>query len=226
MQDENKRKVNERQTRREFLRACGRVVSLGLLGGVFASLLSRRGALTALIRGCRKDSCDGCPKKEGCADVAFKPRRATQEKMVWQLDHRKCIQCGRCATECVLNLSAVKCVHAFSMCGYCKLCFGNFQPGANGLNSGAENQLCPTGAIRRKFVEEPYYEYTIDESLCNGCGKCVKGCGTFGNGSLHLQVLHDRCMNCNDCAIARNCPAGAFRRVPASHPYIPRELPG
>jgi electron transport complex protein RnfB len=106
------------------------------------------------------------------------------------------------------------------MCGYCNLCFGYFRPDATELNSGAENQTCPTGAITRVFVEDPYYEYTIDEGLCVGCGKCVKTCGAFGNGSLFLQVRHDRCLNCNECAIARACPADAFRRVPAEQPYL------
>jgi electron transport complex protein RnfB len=106
------------------------------------------------------------------------------------------------------------------MCGYCKLCTGYFEPQPNALNSGAENQLCPTGAIKRRFVENPYYEYTIDESLCIGCGKCVKGCNAFGNGSLFLQVRHDRCLNCNNCAIASACPANAFRRVPSNKPYL------
>jgi electron transport complex protein RnfB len=99
------------------------------------------------------------------------------------------------------------------------LCFGFFQPGATTLNSAAENQICPTGAIRRKFIEEPYYEYTIDESLCIGCGRCVKGCSAFGNGSLVLQVRHDRCVNCNECSIARDCPSDAFRQIPATTPY-------
>ncbi|MFC1671668.1 4Fe-4S binding protein [Planctomycetota bacterium] len=139
---------------------------------------------------------------------------------VWQIDPEKCQQCGRCATECVLGPSAVKCVHAYAMCGYCNLCFAYFRPGANALTSAAENQICPTGAITRTFVEDPYYEYTIDEELCNGCSKCVKGCGAFGNGSLFLQVRHDRCMNCNECSIARSCPTDAFTRVPVDQPYI------
>jgi electron transport complex protein RnfB len=139
---------------------------------------------------------------------------------VWQLDPNKCQQCGRCATECVLSPSAVKCVHAYAMCGYCDLCFGYFRPGANAITSAAENQVCPTGAIQRTFVEDPYYEYVIDESLCIGCGKCVKGCNSFGNGSLFLQARHDRCLNCNECSIARSCPADAWRRVPVREPYI------
>ena len=60
----------------------------------------------------------------------------------------------------------------------------------------------------------------VQEELCVGCGKCVLGCAHFGNGSLFLQVRHDLCLNCNECAIARNCPSDAFRRVPASDPYL------
>ena len=33
-------------------------------------------------------------------------------------------------------------------------------------------------------------------------------------------VRHDRCVNCNECAIAQVCPADAFVRLPASDPYI------
>lgn len=149
--------------------------------------------------------------------------RARANDTVWQLDPYKCIQCGKCADNCVLEVSAVKCVHNFAICGYCRLCTGYFEPQPNALNTGAENQLCPTGAIKRTFVEDPYYEYTIDESLCVGCGKCVKGCNSFGNGSLFLQVRHDRCLNCNECWIAKACPADAFRRVPANKPYILKE---
>jgi len=76
------------------------------------------------------------------------------------------------------------------------------------------------GAIKRSYIEDPYYEYTIDETLCIGCGECVKACAAFGNGSLFLQVRHDRCLNCNQCSIARNCPSGAFKRVPADAPYL------
>jgi electron transport complex protein RnfB len=56
--------------------------------------------------------------------------------------------------------------------------------------------------------------------LCIACGKCVKGCNAFGNGSLYLQVQHDRCQHCNECAIAVACPSQAFRRVPAEDPYL------
>lgn len=145
---------------------------------------------------------------------------------VWQLDPEKCIGCGNCAINCVLSPSAVKCTRAFPMCGYCDLCLAYFEPQPNALNTGAENQRCPTGAIIRKYVEDPYYTYTIDEDLCIGCGRCVKGCLAFGNGSMYLQVRHDRCRNCHQCSIAAACPAGAFRRLPASQPYLLKGVKG
>ncbi len=145
---------------------------------------------------------------------------STRDDWVWQIDPFTCTQCGRCADECVLTPSAVKCVHAFDLCGYCDLCGGFFLPDANDLNTGAENQLCPTSAIERKYVEEPYFEYVINEDLCIGCSKCVKGCSSFGNGSLHLQIKHDLCKNCNLCAISQLCPSDAIKRVPASAPYL------
>jgi len=146
--------------------------------------------------------------------------RLTKTSTVWQLDPAKCIQCGRCQTHCVMPESAVKCVHEYAVCGYCDFCSGYYHDNRVKFDTAAENQRCPTGAIRRTFVEDPYYQYTIDEKLCIGCGKCVKGCGDFGNGSLILQVKHDRCKNCNMCAIALACPAQAYRRVPADHPYL------
>jgi len=158
------------------------------------------------------------------AVVGFAASKARKTDMVWQIDPYKCIACGNCATYCVLEDSAVKCVHAFELCGYCRICFGFFGPEPFEITEGAENQVCPTGAVKRKFVEDPYFEYTIDESLCNGCGKCVKGCNAFGNGSLFLQVRHDRCLNCNECSIAAACPSGAYKRVPADRPYLLKRM--
>lgn len=149
-------------------------------------------------------------------------RKSTATEYVWQIDPLKCTQCGQCETNCVMTLSAVKCMHSFQMCGYCDLCSGFLRQGVKILDTAAENQLCPTAAITRKFVEEPYFEYTIDEELCNACGKCVKGCTDFGNGSLHLQIKHELCKNCNQCSIAISCPSEAISRVPSSQPYIPK----
>jgi electron transport complex protein RnfB len=142
---------------------------------------------------------------------------------VWQIDPFKCTTCGQCKTNCVLTPSASKCVHAFKMCGYCDLCGGYLRQGVKTISTAAEAQLCPTGAIVRKFVEEPYFEYTIDENLCDGCAKCVKGCADFGNGSLYMQIKHDLCVNCNDCSIARTCPSNAISRVPVEFSYIEKD---
>ncbi|MDX9975692.1 MAG: 4Fe-4S binding protein [FCB group bacterium] len=151
--------------------------------------------------------------------------RPVSGQTVWQLDPAKCLQCGRCATECVLSPSAVKCVHNYQICGYCDLCSGYLQPGAKGRDTGAEHQLCPVAAIQRKFIEDPFFQYTIDESLCIGCGKCVKGCTLFGNGSLQLQIKQDVCVHCNECAIAMACPADAFSRVPVEEAYVLKSQP-
>jgi electron transport complex protein RnfB len=48
----------------------------------------------------------------------------------------------------------------------------------------------------------------------------VKGCNVFGNGSLYLQVKHDLCVGCNECSIARNCPAQAYQRIPVRTAYL------
>lgn len=200
--------TEKQHSRREFLRTWGRFAALaGLAGG--------GGWLASAASWCR-GKCEGCPEAKDCALSSVGTRPTT----VWQIDPAKCVQCGRCATECVLNPSAVKCVHAFKVCGYCKLCGGYFPMDVKDLNTGAENQLCPTRAITRRFIEEPYYEYTIDENLCIGCGQCVKGCASFGNGSLYLQIRHDTCLNCNECSIARGCPVRAISRVPAERPYL------
>ena len=37
---------------------------------------------------------------------------AAEGSYYWQIDPAKCTQCGRCETDCVLNVSAVKCFHA------------------------------------------------------------------------------------------------------------------
>ncbi len=154
----------------------------------------------------------------GIAGISIADR--TDKNWVWQIDPFKCTQCGRCADHCIKKPSAVKCVHAFDLCGYCDLCGGYLKPESKERNTAAENQLCPTAAIQRKYIEDPYFEYVIDEELCIGCAKCVKGCSSFGNGSLHLQIRHDLCADCNECSIWRICPSDAILRVPSENPYL------
>ena len=140
----------------------------------------------------------------------------------WQIDPDQCVACGNCATYCVLDESAVKCVQCFDMCGYCDICTGYFDPNYKSLDTAAENQLCPTDAVVRTHIEgkagQNFYEYTISVDDCIGCGKCVKGCALM-NGSFYLQIMHDRCVDCNECAIAVACPTEAFVNVPEQKPY-------
>ncbi|WP_286177886.1 4Fe-4S binding protein [Rhodopirellula sp. JC639] len=150
-------------------------------------------------------------------------QRGQAEENRWQIDPDKCVGCGNCATHCVLDESAVKCVQCFDMCGFCNRCTGYYTlDGLDSRDTAAEDLLCPTEAIIRTFVEgkagQNFYEYTIDTDACIGCAMCVKGCALM-NGSLYLQVMHDRCVNCNECAIAVACPSDAFVNVSADKPY-------
>ncbi len=141
-------------------------------------------------------------------------------KTVWQIDPLMCLGCEKCATQCFKSISAVKCVNSYDICAYYESCPAYFQPGTVHLNEGAENQLCPTGAIQRRLIEQTYYEYMVDETLCIGCGRCVRACKRNCNGSFFLQVHHDLCLNCSECGIARACPANAIDRIPFEQAYI------
>ena len=212
--------------RRAFVLSLGRALIFGGLAGSLGVLLARRKAARAAGSDCTgPNQCVSCARLQRCGlpdarDVLSITTGAT----VWQLDPDKCVQCGGCAVHCVLGPSAVKAVNSFDICGYCKLCFGYFQPGVSRLDEGAEHQLCPVGAIQRSLVTNPYYEYTVDEDRCIGCGTCVEACALFGNGSLYLQVRHDRCLGCNECSVATRCPGGAYRRLPSSSPYLLKEV--
>jgi Na+-translocating ferredoxin:NAD+ oxidoreductase subunit B len=144
---------------------------------------------------------------------------------VYQVDPFKCTACDLCRTSCVLSLSAVKAVNDFDKCGYCMLCPAyydvNTLPDEKGIPTG---KVCPQDALKRRVVgrEDPddpnnnYYEYLIDETRCDGCGKCVKACKPpAGNGSLRLEIRYARCVECNECSIQIACPDHAVIRVPA-----------
>lgn len=142
-----------------------------------------------------------------------------RQENLWQIDPQKCIACNQCAQWCVLDQSAVRCYHDYNICNYCKQCFGFFAVDFKTLNDSVENQMCPLGAIHRKCVNEPYFEYVIDQEVCIGCGKCVDGCNTFGDGALYLQIDQSRCAGCNECAIALKCPSRAITRTSSDAPY-------
>jgi len=155
----------------------------------------------------------------------------------WAIDANKCINsklgevgieyCELCATDCVLTLSAVRAVNEFSECGRCYVCPAYYKitsaVGPDGLPS---EKVCPRDAIKREAIgwidpDDPannFYEYTIDEKLCNGCGRCVLECKEpAGLSSIRLEVRHNVCLDCNRCSIATVCPEDAYdRRDPAS----------
>ena len=75
----------------------------------------------------------------------------------------------------------------------------------------AENQACPTGAITRRFVETPYYEYTIDEELCNGCGKCALDAAEGLIGIVDGLAVIDYTKHGLEAPDAtKRCPTGAI----------------
>ena len=189
--------MNEEPTRRDVLRHAARGTGLLVMGGAAVYLTRKAGA-------------DG----------------------VWQIDPTKCINirlgatgvkfCDKCATDCVLPLSAVRAVNEYSKCGRCCICPGYYdvtsETGPDGLPT---MKLCPRDAITREPIGEidpddplnNFYEYTVDEALCNGCGKCVMACKEpAGLGSLRLEVRHDLCVDCNRCDIAMVCPEDALAR--------------
>lgn len=191
--------MSEVMNRRELLEKAGRGVTLLGLGGLAAYLLSKSDA-------------------EGA----------------WLIDPSKCINsrlgavgipaCERCADSCVLEFSAVRAVNDHAKCGRCYICPAYFDirspVNAEGLPS---KKLCPRDAIERKPIgwvdpydpANNYYEYIIDETRCNGCGKCVMGCKEpAGLSSIRLEVRYDLCVDCNRCSIALACPHEAYDRRP------------
>ena len=129
-----------------------------------------------------------------------------------QIDAARCTACGLCETECVRKPSAVKCVNDFAKCGYCEFCYGYYHKAPP--SDDPKNLVCAQKAIIRRKVGDVQYEYTIDESKCTGCGKCVKLCKKHGNGSFRLEIRRDLCKECNRCSIGAACAPLAVLRQP------------
>jgi electron transport complex protein RnfB len=191
--------MNEKPTRREILGHAVRGATVVGLGGVGLYLARRAGA-------------------EGA----------------WWIDCEKCVNtrlgavgvevCDKCATSCVLALSAVRAVNEYAKCGRCYICPAYFDIKSAVNEEGLPSQkLCPRDAIERKPIgwidpDDPannFYEYTIDETRCNGCGECVMACKEpAGLSSIRLEVRHDLCLDCNRCSVAIACPDEAYQREP------------
>jgi electron transport complex protein RnfB len=165
--------------------------------------------------------------------AAYLVRKAHGE-LVWQVNASRCINsrldhvdaevCTLCTTKCVVAHSAVRAVNDYSKCGRCNICPAYFDITSAVDEQGLPSQkLCPRDAIARIPIgkidpEDPannFYDYIIDEEKCDGCGRCVLKCKEpLGLGSITLKVRYDKCVDCNRCAIALDCPKDAISQVP------------
>lgn len=172
----------------------------------------------------------------GLGGTALYLGKKAEGQLVWQLDPTQCVNsrlgalgvdvCGLCTTECVVAQSAVRAVNDYAKCGRCYICPAYFNVTSAVNEEGLPSEkLCPRDAIERREIgevdpEDPannYYEYTIDESRCDGCGLCVMACKEpAGLGSITLRVRQNICVDCNRCSIATACPDQAYDRAPVS----------
>jgi electron transport complex protein RnfB len=182
--------------------------------------ISRRDALGKVVRGTVLLTLG--------STAGFLVRKADGQ-VVWQVDASRCVNsrlgeagtpiCSLCTSECVVAQSAVRAVNNFAKCGRCYICPAYFNIRSAVDERGLPSEkLCPRDAITRTPIglvdpDDPannFYEYTIDEAKCDGCGICAKACmEPLGLGSIVLRVRHDLCAGCNRCAIATKCPNDA-----------------
>jgi electron transport complex protein RnfB len=182
----------EKLPRRKFLLGAGRAVAACALAGTAARILM-----------------------PGKKDAEFdKPGT----RYAWRIDPEKCVYCGGCETACIRKPSAVKAVNDQKKCSFCVICYGHVSDQhVDSKHVDKAEKICPNNAVTRKRLAgglDGYYQYTIDAAKCVGCGKCVAECNDRGTSSMFLLIRPDLCLNCNECEIAKQCPAEAIERVP------------
>jgi len=189
---EESEKNGKELPRRAFLVNAGRAAAACALTGVAARILLR-----------------------GSKDAEFdKPGT----RYAWRIDPEKCVYCGGCETACVRKPSAVKAVNDQKKCSFCVVCYGHVaDQHVDSKHIDSAPKVCPHDAVVRKRLAgglDGYYKYTIDHAKCVGCGKCAAECNDRGTESMFLIIRPDLCLNCNECEIAKQCPAEAIERVP------------
>ncbi len=193
--------MNEEPTRRDVLGHAARGAALLGMGGLIGYLIKH-----GSVEGAWRINVDQCVNSRlGALGVDV---------------------CDKCATTCVLALSAVRAVNDHAACGRCYICPAYFDVNSAINEEGLPSaKLCPRDAIERFEIgwvdpDDPannYYEYVIDEVKCNGCGRCVMACKEpAGLSSIRLEVRHDLCLDCNRCSIAQVCPDDAYIREPTT----------
>jgi Na+-translocating ferredoxin:NAD+ oxidoreductase subunit B len=189
--------------------------------------VTRRDLLSKAVRGTVLAGMGGA--------ALFLVKKANGE-VVWQVNASQCVNsrlgevgveaCNLCTTECVVSLSAVRAVNEHSKCGRCNICPAYFDITSAVTEQGLPSQkLCPRDAITRKPIgkvdpEDPannFYDYTIDETKCDGCGRCVMKCKEpLGLGSITLKIRYNKCLDCNRGAISISGPKKAITQVTKS----------
>lgn len=61
------------------------------------------------------------------------------------------------------------------------------------------NSICPVGTTLGLLSRFSLFRIVIDESKCNGCGRCYRGCKSSCIDGGHHKVDASRCVDCFDC---------------------------
>ena len=73
------------------------------------------------------------------------------------------------------------------------------------------NTVCPVGTVLGFLSRFSLFKPVIDQSKCNACGLCAKGCKASCIDSKNHSIDYSRCVSCFDCI--DNCRHGAISYV-------------